>query len=305
MGLYNQTMFILVGFTVRPEVEICIFSVMLIIYLLSLFGNLAIVAAILVEKCLQTPMYFFLSSLAFADIGFISCTVPTLLYILATENGAISKTDCIMQLYFYVSFGSAEFILLGIMSVDRYVAISHPLRYSSIITSKMCAWLILLSWVIGFFAFIYPIKLLFNLSFCGPFKINHFFCESSVFLKISCSDTNFFYMVFTFFAGAIILVSFMITFVSYVYIISAIMKISSSSGKKKAFSTCTSHFTAVSMLYGCVIFLYIRPAESVSMDLNKVINVLNSILTPFSNPFLYTLRNKNVQNVIKRTLRIQ
>ncbi|KAG8596394.1 hypothetical protein GDO81_001887 [Engystomops pustulosus] len=278
---------------------------MLLIYLLSLFGNLFIVVLVSVEKSLKSPMYYFLSSLAFSDIGFISCTVPILLYILVTENGAISQTDCIMQLYFYMSFGSTEFIILGIMSMDRYVAISQPLRYTSIITNKMCVLFIILTWVISFLAFIYPVHLIFGLSFCGPYEINHFFCEGSVFLKISCSDTSFFYMVFTSFAAAIVLGSFMLTFVSYCYIISVIMKISSSSGKKKAFHTCTSHFTAVGMVYGCVIFLYIRPAESVSTDLNKVISVLNSILTPFSNPFLYTLRNKKVQCVIKKTLRIQ
>lgn len=209
-----------------------------------------------------------------------------------------------MQLYFYMSFGYVEFTQLALMSVDRYVALSHPLRYHNIITHRTCLCLILLSWVIGFLVFLYSILLLSNLSFCGPFEVNHFFCEASVLVKISCSDTSLFDTVLTFFAASIVLVSFLVTFVSYSSAIVAVMKIKSLAGKRKAFSTCSSHFIAVTLVYITVIFLYVRTVGSVSNDLNKVIRILNSILSPFSNPFIYTLRNDKVKEAIWRVLNL-
>ncbi|KAM4808011.1 olfactory receptor 6F1-like [Rhinophrynus dorsalis] len=293
----NQT-FILMGFILGPGMQTCIFLVFLVIYSMSLIGNIAIIAAILLGKHLHNPMYFFLSSLAILDIFFISCTVLKLLIILGSDNKAISLTDCIIQLYFYMSLGCIEFNSLAVMSVDRYIAISQPLRYHSIMTKKISLWLILLSWVLGFFPFIYPIVLLSHLSFCGPFELNHFFCECSALVKISCSDTRFFDLIFSTSAAFIVLSSFTVTAVSYSHILTTIMRIPSSSGKRKAFSTCASHFIGVSLAYGTVMFLYVRSVESSSPELNKVVTILNSILTPLSNPFIYTLRNKQVQKVL-------
>ncbi|KAM9330757.1 olfactory receptor 6F1-like [Gastrophryne carolinensis] len=299
---FNQTVFILVGFKFSAEIQSEVFFILLVIYLLSIFGNLAILAVICLERSLHTPMYLLLSSLALEDIGFISCTVPMYLIIMATGNGDISKTECIIQLYFYMSFGSISLFLLAFMSVDRYVAISDPLRYQSIITNQTCLCLILISWGVGLFAFIYPIVLLSNLFFCGPFVVNHFFCEGSVLGKISCSDTSFFYIIFTTFAATIILVSCIIIIVSYSYVIAAVMKIPSTSGKRKAFSTCSSHLCAVILTYGTIMFLYVRPADSISSDINKAVNILNSVISPFSNPFIYSWRNKKVQNVLWKLL---
>ncbi|KAM4808009.1 olfactory receptor 287-like [Rhinophrynus dorsalis] len=266
-------------------------------------GNLSIIAAVLLDKKLQNPMYFFLSSLASLDIFFISCTVVKLLAIMGSDNKAITLTGCILQLYFYMSLGCIELYSLAIMSVDRYMAISHPLRYHAIMTRRISTYLILLSWLLGFFPFIYPIVLLLHLSFCGPFELNHFFCECSVVMKISCSNTRSFDLAFSTSATAIILSTFAITVVSYIHIISTILRIPSSRGKKRTFSTCASHFTAVSLAYGTIMFLYIRSVESSSPELNKVVSIFNSILTPLSNPFIYTLRNKQVQEAFRLTIK--
>ncbi|KAG8596393.1 hypothetical protein GDO81_001886 [Engystomops pustulosus] len=276
-----------------------VFLLFLGLYLISLIGNLSIIIAIWLDKRLHIPMYFFLSSLAFLDIWFISSTVPKLLTILAYNNKIISMSGCILQLYFYVSLGTIEFYLLAVMSVDRYVAISHPLRYRLIITNKVCLWILLLSWVLGFITFIYPTVLMFGLSFCGPYEINHFFCDSSAVVKISCSDTRQFDMVFASFASAVILGSFCLTLISYCNILFTILMIPSTKGKIKAFSTCTSHFTVVSLVYGSAIFIYVRPVESSSPNLNKIVALLNSVMTPVLNPFIYTLRNKQVQQVFR------
>ncbi|XP_073527099.1 olfactory receptor 6T1-like [Phyllobates terribilis] len=298
----NQTDFILAGFTLGSWTQSSVFLLFFILYLTSLTGNLLIIIAIWFDKRLHIPMYFFLSSLAFLDVCFISSTVPKLLMILALNNKIISISGCILQLYFYVLLGTIEFYLLAVMSVDRYVAISHPLRYHSIITNKVCLWLVCIAWVFGFISFIYPtvLALMFGLSFCGPYEINHFFCDSSAIVKISCSDIYQFNIIFASFASAVILGSFFLCLISYCSIFFTIFMIPSTKGKIKAFSTCTSHFTVVSLVYGSAIFIYVRPVESSSPDLNKIVALLNSVMTPVLNPFIYTLRNKQVQQVFMK-----
>ncbi|XP_063802225.1 olfactory receptor 6M1-like [Pseudophryne corroboree] len=251
------------------------------------------------DKRLHIPMYFFLSSLAFLDTCLISCTVPKLLTILVYNQRTISLSGCIVQLYFYVSFGTIEMYHLAVMSVDRYVAICLPLRYHSIFTNRVCLWLVLLSWIFGFITFFYPILLILDLSFCGPYELNHFFCDSSALVKISCSDVRQFDMVFSIYASAIILGSFFLTLISYNNILITVLMIPSTSGKLKAFSTCTSHLTVVTLTYGSSIFIYVRPVESSSPDYNKSVALLNSIMTPVLNPFIYSLRNKQVQKVFR------
>ncbi|XP_053555900.1 olfactory receptor 6T1-like [Bombina bombina] len=297
-----QTKFILVGFTFKPKIQFFILIILSIVYSLSLLGNLAIIVAIWLNQPLHTAMYYFLCSLAFLDILYISATVPKLLTILASNDRIISLPGCIFQIYFYSSFGSTEFYLLAVMSLDRYAAICQPLRYHSIISSKTCLWLITLSWTTGFVTFLYPIILVSDFSFCGPFEINHFFCDGSAVAEISCSDIQLFNLLLSSFASAVILGSLTMTMVSYCNILFTILNISSADGRKKAFSTCTSHFTVVSLVYGSAIFIYVRPAESSSPNLNKWVALLNSVMTPLLNPFIYTLRNKQVQKVLKDTM---
>ncbi|XP_063312574.1 olfactory receptor 6M1-like [Pelobates fuscus] len=259
-----------------------------------------IIAAVWLGQHLHTPMYYFLCSLAFLDIWYISSTVPKLLIILAIDNKAISLPACFLQFYVYVSLGAIEFYLLAVMSVDRYLAICHPLMYHSIVTNKTCYCAVLISWIGGFFTFIYPSVLMGEMSFCGPYEINHFFCDSSAIVKINCSEIQAFDLFFSNLASAVIMSSLTITLVSYCKIIFTILRIPSSSGRKKAFSTCTSHFIVISLAYGSAIFIYVRPVNSSSSDYNKVVALLNSVMTPLLNPFIYTLRNKQVRDVLRQ-----
>ncbi|XP_075063295.1 olfactory receptor 6E1-like [Mixophyes fleayi] len=299
MTQLSQIKFMFVGFTLGIWAQSCVFLLFIVLYFLSLTGNLSIIIATWLDKRLHIPMYFFLSSLAFLDIWFISSTVPKLLTILAYNNRAISLYGCILQLYFYDSFGTIEFYLLAVMSVDRYVAVCNPLRYHSIFTNRVCLWLVLICWIFGFITFTYPTMLIFDFHFCGPFEINHFFCDTSALVLISCSGVRQFVMFFSILASAVILGSFIVSFISYCNILFTILMIPSTSGKIKAFSTCTSHFTVVSLTYGSAIFIYVRPVGSSSPNFNKTVALLNSVITPVLNPFIYSLRNKQVQQVFR------
>ncbi|KAM5191623.1 olfactory receptor 6E1-like [Mantella aurantiaca] len=299
MVFLNQTTFILVGYSFGPWVQNGVFLLFVLLYVISLAGNILIIAAIWLDRRLHIPMYFFLSSLAFLDIWFISSTVFKLLIILGSNNRNISLPGCFLQMYFYFSLGTIEFYLLAVMSIDRYVAICNPLRYHSIISHRVCLWLVLVTWIFGFLTFIYPTVLLFGLSFCGPYEINHFFCDSLAVVEISCSDKRQFDKVFASFASAVVLGSLILTLISYCNILITVLMIPSTSGKIKAFSTCTSHFTVVSLIYGGAIFIYVRPGEPSSLDLNKTVTLLNSVLTPVLNPFIYGLRNNQVQQVFR------
>ncbi|KAM4808007.1 olfactory receptor 6M1-like [Rhinophrynus dorsalis] len=300
--MLNHTTFILVGVTIDPQIQMYVFVLVLVVYLLSLIGNLSIIIAIWLDRRLHAPMYYFHNSLALLDICFISSTVPKLLAILSSDNKGISLLGCMLQLYFYVSLGTTEFYLLALMSVDRYVAICHLLRYHSIITIRTCFCLALICWIGGFFTFIYPFILLSGVSFCGSNEINHFFCDSIVVFKIICSNIHVIELASTILASCVILGSFTLILASYSRILNTIMKIHSASGRKKAFSTCTSHFIVVSFVYGSAIFIYVRPVKNSSPNHNKVAALLNSVMTPLLNPFIYSLRNEQVQHVFRGVL---
>ncbi|KAM4808006.1 olfactory receptor 6E1-like [Rhinophrynus dorsalis] len=299
---HNHTTFILVGFMLHPQMQIGVFVLLLVVYLLSLIGNLSIIIATWLDRRLHAPMYYFLSSLALLDICFISTTVPKQLVILIINNKSISLLGCMLQLSFYSSFGTTEFYLLAVMSVDRYVAICYPLRYHSIITSRICFCLALISWIGGFFTFMYPFILISVASFCGSNEINHFFCDSTVVFKIICSNIHVVELASTILVSCVILGSFTLTLASYSKILYTIMKIHSASGRKKAFSTCTSHFIVVSLVYGSAIFIYVRKVENSSLQYNKVVALLNSVMTPLLNPFIYSLRNEQVKHVFRDVL---
>ncbi|XP_030042385.1 olfactory receptor 6F1-like [Microcaecilia unicolor] len=302
MGPGNQTRvteFVIVGFTLGPHLQLATFALFLLIYLLSLFGNLVIIALTLLDYRFHTPMYFFLSNLAFLDIWFISSTVPKMLVNLVTEDKAISFSGCILQMYFYLAMGSMEFFMVAIMSVDRYVAICQPLRYNNIMNQKSCVLMMLGCWIGGFLDFILPTFMVLRLTFCGPNAINHFFCDNSALVRLACSETQKVELMFFGIASLVILSTLLLTIVSYVYIVITILRIPSATGRRKAFSTCASHFTVVTIVFGSCIFIYVRPAESSSLDLTKGVALLNSVITPFLNPFIYTLRNKKVKPVLE------
>nr|XP_033781024.1 olfactory receptor 6F1-like isoform X2 [Geotrypetes seraphini] len=305
MGTGNDTRvteFVLIGFTLNPHLQTTVFALFLLIYLLSLFGNLVIIALTLLDYRFHTPMYFFLSNLAFLDIWFISSTVPKMLVNLVTKNKTISFIGCILQMYFYLAMGSMEFFMVAIMSVDRYVAICQPLRYNIIMNRRSCVLMMLGCWIGGFLDFILPTFMVFQLSFCGPNAVNHFFCDNSALVRLACSATQKLELMFFSIASLVILSTLLLTIISYAYIVVTILRIPSASGRKKAFSTCASHFTVVTIVFGSCIFIYVRPAESSSLDLTKGVALLNSVITPFLNPFIYTLRNKKVMDVLKKIM---
>uniref|UniRef100_A0A8C5M6F2 Olfactory receptor n=1 Tax=Leptobrachium leishanense TaxID=445787 RepID=A0A8C5M6F2_9ANUR len=251
-------------------------------------------------------MYFLLGNLAFLDIFFTSSTTPKLFAILVSDSRAIAKTDCILQFYIYFSLGATEFCILALMSFDRYVAISFPLRYCTIMTYQFCWSLITSSWIFGFLEFIPSVYLVSQFNWCHiPNYINHFFCDGSMLLYSSCSDTHVAEIMVFGFASFTILASFITNLTSYCFILTSIFTISSSEGRNKTFSTCSSHLLVLVFTYGSSIFIYVRKAGSLPTNLEKSFAIFNSILGPSLNPFIYTLRNKIVKRTIKNICRVK
>ena len=301
MDVQNQTTvteFILTAFPALRKLQIFLFVVLLFTYMLTLTGNGVIISLIWADNRLQSPMYFFLSNLSFLDILFTSSVTPKLLSFLLKDRKTISLAGCISQTYFFFFLGTVEFILLVVMSFDRYVAICNPLRYTIIMNSRACLLLVLGCWVGAFLSVLCPVILLSRLPFCHK-EINHFFCDIAPLLQVACIDTHFLEMINFLLSSLILLTSLLITTISYTYIISTILRIPSAQGRQKAFSTCASHITVVSIAYGSNIFMYVRPSQSHSLEFDKVTAVLTIMVTPLLNPFIYSLRNKKVKEVLR------
>ncbi|XP_059012017.1 olfactory receptor 6M1-like [Mustela lutreola] len=301
MDMQNQTTvteFILTAFPMIPKLQISLFVVLLFTYMLTLTGNTVIISLIWADNRLQTPMYFFLSNLSFLDISYTTSVTPKLLACLLEDKKTISFAGCITQIYFFFFLGTVEFILLVVMSFDRYVAICNPLRYTIIMNSRVCLLLVLGCWVGAFFSVLCPIIVVSGLPYCYR-EISHFFCDIAPLLQAACIDTHFIEMMSFLLSSFVLLTSLMITIVSYTYIISTILRIPSAQGRRKAFSTCASHITVVSIAYGSNIFMYVRPSQSHSLEFDKVTAVLTTMVTPLLNPFIYSLRNEKVKEVLR------
>ncbi|KAM4808021.1 olfactory receptor 6M1-like [Rhinophrynus dorsalis] len=296
------THFFLVGFSISIELQLFLFVVFFTIYLLTVTANVAIISLVRVDTRLHTPMYFFLSQLSFLEIWYTSSIVPKLLANLAGWK-QISLYGCLTQTYFYFSLGSTEFFILGMMAVDRYLAVCNPLRYPSIMNGQMCVQAASVCWSIAFLSVFFLVLLISRVPFCQPAIINHFFCDIPPLLRLSCQETFLEEAMVFFFACSIILTSLLLTVVSYMFIISTIFNIPSTKGRQKAFSTCVSHFTVVTILYGTVIFIYVRPSVSYPMDVNKVLGVFNTVVTPLLNPVIYCLRNKEVKEALWKVMK--
>ncbi|KAM6448837.1 olfactory receptor 6M1-like [Liasis olivaceus] len=271
-------------------------------YLLTLTGNIIIIITVNTDSHLQTPMYFFLGNLSLLDIGYTSSTVPKLLSILLMNMHTISLVGCISQSYFFFFLGSAECFLLAVMAYDRYVAICYPLRYPIIMNRRICIIFVIVCWICGCLSPLVGGLMLINVPFCGPNVINHFFCDIPPLLKLACIDTSLIQEVSFLLFTMVILSTFLCTIISYIYIAVTILKIPSSHGRHKAFSTCASHLTIVSLYYGTVIFMYVSPTTRSSSDLNKIIAVIYSVVTPMLNPMIYTLRNQDMKTALKRII---
>nr|XP_020661691.1 olfactory receptor 1019-like [Pogona vitticeps] len=296
----NMTVFVLLGLVENPRMKLLCFVMVLIIYLVTLIGNLGMVVLIWIDPQLQKPMYFFLSHLAFLDFGYSSAIAPKMMENFLAKKTTISYTGCAAQMYFFTFCASTECILLAAMAYDRYVAICNPLLYTATMSPKMCTLLVAGCYLVGFVNATTHTILTFTLSFCGSNVINHFFCDIPPLLALSCTDTNINEMVLFMFATVLGIFTSAEIAVTYTFILSAILQIHSTDGKQKAFSTCASHLVAVTIFYGTTVFMYLRPSSSYSMDQDKWASVFYTVVIPMLNPSIYSLRNKEVKNALRR-----
>ncbi|XP_028642525.1 olfactory receptor 6C3-like [Grammomys surdaster] len=293
------TEFLLSGISDTPEVQVVIFIILFTAYILSVCGNLSIITLTLLDSQLKTPMYFFLQNFSFLEIIFTSVSVPRFLGSIITEVKTISYNNCLAQLYFFLSLGVSEFFLLTAMSYDRYVAICKPLHYVIIMNQKVCTLLVFTSWLIGFLSIFPLIMLILKLDFCASNVIDHFCCDYFPILQLSCSDTRLLELFGLYCASVTLLFTLALVILSYICIISTILRFPSASQRKKAFSTCSSHMIVISISYGSCIFMYVKPSANERASLTKGVAVLNTSIAPMLNPFIYTLRNQQVKQAFK------
>ncbi|XP_078502478.1 olfactory receptor 5V1-like [Lissotriton helveticus] len=309
MDWTNQTLvteFILLGLSSIPEVEGLFFIIFLLIYLATLAGNILIITVICLDTRLHTGMYYFICNLSFLDCCYSTVTVPKMLVNLLAERKTISFTACMTQLYFFASLVSSEALLLAAMALDRYIAICRPLHYVRIMDKSTCSHLAAGLWVVGFLNSAVHVSLMSRLSFCGSNEIQHFFCDFPPLLKLSCSATFINILVILTLGWFVGFGALLLKTVSYAYIITTILKIKSSEGRAKAFSTCASHLTVVIIFYAVLIYTYFRPTSANSFSVDRFVSVVYSILTPMVNPLIYSLRNTEIKQAVKKTIdRIQ
>ncbi|XP_040214188.1 olfactory receptor 6M1-like [Rana temporaria] len=270
-------------------------------YLLTITGNIIIITIALTDRLLNSPMYFFIGNLSFIEMMYTSVTIPKLLALLIGKSNSISLNGCLTQFFFFFSLGSAECFLLAVMSYDRYCAVCNPLLYNLIMSRPLCCYLVLACWLGGIFPNLFPTVLLSHLNFCDRY-IQHFFCDLSPILQLSCSNTNRLQTLNFLTASAIVLFSFSLTLWTYIRIIMTILTIQSKTGKFKTFSTCASHLTVVIIFFGAVALVYVRPNASKDFELNKALSVVYIVLTPVVNPLIYSFRNKDVKRAIKKLI---
>jgi len=294
--------FVLLGLPITPEHHHLFYSVFLAMYLTTILGNLIIIILICLDTNLHTPMYLFLGNLSFTDLCFSSVTMPKLLQNMKSQVPSIPYAGCLTQMYFFLFFGDLESFLLVAMAYDRYVAICFPLHYTSIMSPKLCVSLMLLSWVITTSHAMLHTLLLTRLSFCENNVIPHFFCDLSALLKLACSDIHINELVVLIIGGLVVILPFLLIIVSYTLIVSSILKVPSTRGIHKVFSTCGSHLSVVSLFYGTIIGLYLCPSANNSTLKDTVMSMMYTVVTPMLNPFIYSLRNRDMKAALKRVL---
>ncbi|NWI53182.1 O11A1 protein, partial [Calyptomena viridis] len=294
------TEFILLDFGNGPELDSLFFLMFLLIYFVTMTGNTFIVVLVVAHQHLHTPMYFFLGNLACLEICYSSNILPRMLLRYVSGDRSISVSGCFTQYYFFGCLGAAECYLLAAMSYDRYVAVCEPLHYLSHMDTRLCLRLAAASWGSGFLSNSILTSLISNLDFCGPNEIDHFFCDSFPMMELSCSDTRVAGFVTSVVAGVCSLPPFLLTFSSYLSIIATVMRIPSATGRKKAFSTCSSHLIAVILFYGSIVAVYVLPYHNTQTSSNKIFSVFYTILTPLVNPLIYSMRNKEVKEALRK-----
>ncbi|XP_052045559.1 olfactory receptor 145-like [Apodemus sylvaticus] len=305
MALENASLvteFILMGLTSQPDLQIPLFLVFLMIYMITTLGNLTLILLIVLNSHLHTPMYFFLFNLSCIDFCYSSVVTPKMLMNFVVKKNVISYEGCMTQFYFFCFFLISECYVLTAMAYDRYVAICNPLLYNVVMSPKVCSYLMLASYLMGFCDGMIHTGCVLRLTFCDRNIINHYFCDLFPLLQLSCSSTYVNETEVLIVGAKNIFVPTLIIFTSYGFILSSILKISSTEGRSKAFSTCSSHLIAVSLFFGSCTYMYLNPSSSGSLDTGKISSVFYNILVPMMNPLIYSLRNNDVKIALKKTL---
>ncbi|KGL80327.1 Olfactory receptor 1038, partial [Tinamus guttatus] len=294
------TEFILSGLTDCPHLQVPLFFIFLAMYTVTLVGNFGLIILIRMDLHLHTPMYYFLSHLAFVDICYSSVIIPQMLVHILEEEKTIGFSRCVAQLCFFVVFGITECLLLAVMAYDRYVAICKPLLYPVIMCRRTCGWLVAGSYAVSVLHAVTHATFILAFSFCRANIINHYFCDILSFLALSCSDTHIYEVVVFALVSTNCLSTMTIIFFSYIYILPTILRICSPEGRRKAFSTCAPHLSVVTMFYGAILFMYLRPSSTNTLAEDKVTTLFYTVMTPMLNPFIYSLRNREVKIAMKR-----
>ncbi|XP_003802716.1 olfactory receptor 12-like [Otolemur garnettii] len=293
--------FVLLGFQGGPRTQTMLFLIFFTLYVIAVVGNFGMIVIVRVDSCLHTPMYTFLQSLSLLDICYSSTIAPRTLMNCIKEDHTVSFGGCAAQFFFLSLFGTTEAFLLAAMAYDRFIAICNPLLYSVTMSHQVCVWLVLGSYLWGVLNAVTQTMMTFSLPFCGSNEINDFFCDILPLLPLSCSDTFINQLVLLGLCGSIIIGTFLIVLISYTYIISTILRMRTPQGRQKAVSTCASHLTGVCLFFGTVFFMYAQPSAIVSIEQSKVVSIFYTIVIPMLNPLIYSLRNKDVQQALRRS----
>ncbi|XP_053451500.1 olfactory receptor 11H6-like [Nycticebus coucang] len=295
--------FILLGFPCRREIQILLFVVFSLIYLLTLLGNTSIICAVWSSRKLHTPMYILLANFSFLEICYVSSDVPKMLANLISQTKSISYAGCLLQFHFFFSMCVAEGYFLSVMSFDRFLAICRPLHYPTIMTHHRCAQFVIFCWVGGFLSMLMPAVLMSQVPFCGPNIIDHFFCDLGPLLALSCVPVPKTTLTCATASSLIIFITFLYILGSYTLVLRAVLQVPAGSGRNKAFSTCASHFSVVSLFYGSVMVMYVSPGSRSHPETQKFVTLFYCMATPFFNPLIYSLRNKDVKDALKNVLK--
>ncbi|XP_061014445.1 olfactory receptor 11G2-like isoform X1 [Dama dama] len=311
MKIYNTpntssaiTGFILLGFPCPREAQILLFVLFSAVYLLTLMGNGSIICAVCWDQRLHTPMYILLANFSFLEIWYVTSTVPNMLANFLSNTKLISFSGCLLQFYFFFSLGSTESFFLAIMAFDRYLAICQPLHYPILMTGHLCTNLVISCWVLGFLWFLIPVIIISQMSFCGSRVIDHFLCDPGPLLALTCEKAPVMELVFSTLSPIPLIILFLFIMGSYALVIKAVLKVPSAAGQRKAFSTCGSHLTVVSLFYGSVVVMYGSPASEHGARMQVTVTLFYSVVTPLLNPIIYSLRNKDMKKALKKFLRL-
>ncbi|XP_075404319.1 olfactory receptor 5AS1 [Tenrec ecaudatus] len=294
--------FILAGFTDYLPLRVTLFLVFLVVYVLTVVGNMGLIILVNVNASLQTPMYYFLSNLSFLDISYSTAIAPKMLVNFLASRKSISPYGCALQMFFFACLADAECLILAAMAYDRYAAICNPLLYSTLMSRRVCLCFIVLAYFSGSITSLVHVCLTFRLPFCGSNVVNHFFCDIPPLLALSCADTHINELLLFALCGFLQTSTFVVIFISYLCILITVLSIKSSGGRSKTFSTCASHLLAVALFYGTLLFMYLRPTTSYSLDTDKVVAVFYTVVFPMFNPIIYSFRNKDVKTALKKLL---